>query len=148
MDNDALFDTRILIAIIVVVGAVTGGNLWINRNNPPLGFNKFEGYGFSIYYRKDMSFEVIGLGEGSATESIGTVQGVLEYKSLEQFGVMWVSQQNFPSHLEDTPEGALEYVHDIIEMSDTQISERGEMQTGSKDGHDMTYARARLGLPR
>jgi hypothetical protein len=139
MKDDALFDTRTLITIIVVVGAVTGGNIWINRNNPPLGFNRFEGYGFSIDYRRDMYFEVTGLGEGSATESIGTVQGVLEYESLEQFGVMWVSQQNLPSHLEDTPEGALEYVHDLIEMSGTQISERGEMQTGSKDGHDMTY---------
>ncbi len=139
MENDALFDTRTLIAIIVVVGAVTGGNLWINRGNPPLGYNKYEGYGFSIDYRGDMRFEVTGLGEGTATESMGAVEGALEGESIEQFGVIWVSQQSLPPHLEDTSEEALGYVFALIEMSGTQISERGEMKTKLKDGHDMAY---------
>jgi hypothetical protein len=139
MDYDALFDARTLIAIIVVVGAVTGGNLWMNRNNPPLGFNRYEGYGFSIDYRNYMSFEITGVGAGSATESIGSVEGALERESVEQFGVIWVTQQSLPSHLENTPEGALDYVFDMVGTSGTQISDRGEMQTGSKDGHDMAY---------
>ena len=92
LEKIQLLDTRTILAMIVIIGAVTGGNLWIHRGDPLLGYTSYNGHGFSIDYRHDMRFEELGLGRGSATESIGMVEGRLEGKGLEQFGVIWMTR--------------------------------------------------------
>ena len=108
------FSSRSLLVVFVVVLAVTGGNLWINRGGPPVGYARFEGYGFSIDYRRDMYFTESGLGGGPAYDRSGSIQGTLGTDSLEQFGVMWLAGKELPSHVAPTPEGALDQVFAIV----------------------------------
>lgn len=138
MEKIHLFDMRTILAMIVIVGAVTGGNLWIHRGDPLLGYTSYNGHGFSIDYRHDMRFEELGLGGGSATESIGMVEGRLEGKGLEQFGVIWMTSEKLPSHISSTPEGALEYIFAVIGMAGTQISNKGEVVVMSIDGREVS----------
>jgi hypothetical protein len=133
-----LFDIRVVLAVIVVVVAVTGGNLWLHKGDPLLGYARYSGHGFSIDYRLDMRFEELGLVGGSATESIGMIEGRLEGKGLEQFGVIWMTSEKLPSQINTTPEGALEYVFALIGMAGTQISNKGEVMVNSIDDHDVS----------
>lgn len=134
----------ILIPVVIVLSI---GALWIlkkqadssetaNQNDPPTGFNSFEDYGFSIDYPSDMSIEVRGIGTGEANESIRSVEGTLIGQGIELVGVTWVKQESLPSNYENTLEGVLEFTSTLLE-EEFQTSDRGETQTGSKDGHDM-----------
>ena len=73
----------ILIPVVIVLSI---GALWIlknqadssepapaNQNDIPIGFNRFEGYSFSIDYPSDMIIELFGMGTGEANESMGRV---------------------------------------------------------------------------
>jgi hypothetical protein len=133
------FSSRSLLVVFVVVLAVTGGNLWINRGGPPVGYARFEGYGFSIDYRREMYFMESGIGGGSAFDNSGSIQGTLSADSLEQFGVIWLARKGLPSHVAPTPEGALDQVFAIIGMGDTQIPERGELRILVKDDREVVY---------
>jgi len=78
-------------------------------------------------------------GYGSPTDASGTMQASVQDDGLEQFGVMWLKPEGIPSHMDRTPEGALDYTFAFIALSGTQISERGELRTTTKDGHDLVY---------
>ncbi len=111
---------------------------FLPQNDSLSGFDRYEGYGFSIDYPSDMSIEVLGVGAGSANESMGQVEGMLIGKSVELIAIWWVTQQSLPSHVENTPEAVLDY-HFILFEESFLTSDQGEIQTGSKDGHDMVY---------
>ena len=139
----------ILIPVVLVLSI---GALWIlknqadssepapvNGNDSPIeGMDRFEGYGFSIDYPSDMSIEVLGVRTGEANESMGSVEGTLIGQGVEIFVVTWVKQESLPSSYENTLEGVLDFTFAGIE-EEFQTSDRGEIQTGSKDGHDMIY---------
>ena len=126
--------------IAIVVGAVTSGNLWLNRGAPKLGYERYSGHGFSIEYRKDMWTTTNGLGGGPATDEAGSFQGTLQADSLEQFGVIWLASDSLPTHMQGLGlEGALDYVFALIEMQGTQFPGRGEAFTTSEGGHEMLY---------
>jgi len=126
--------------IVIVVGAVTGGNLWLNRGAPKLGYERYSGHGFSIEYRKDMWTTTNGLGGGPATDEAGSFQGTLQVDSLEQFGVIWLAPDSLPTHMQGLGlEGALDYIFALIEMTGTPFAGKGELKTSSKDSHEMLY---------
>ena len=134
-----LYDVRTVLAMVLIVGAVTGCNLWLHRGDPLLGYSRYTGHGFSIDYRHDMRFEELGLGGVSATESMGMVEGRLEGKGLEQFGVIWMTSEKLPPHISTTPEGTLEYVFAVVGMAGTQISNKGEVMVTNIDGREVVY---------
>jgi hypothetical protein len=41
-------DLRSICLIVIVVGAVTGGNLWLHRDDLPLGYVRYSNFGFSF----------------------------------------------------------------------------------------------------
>jgi hypothetical protein len=135
MEDKTLFDTQTKIAIIVVVFAFTGGNLWINRGGPPLGYERYSRDDFRIDYRKDMYLEEQSLGGDIVSDSFGIVMGRLEDESLEQFGVIWIT----PEMEDTTPEDSLDNLFKMVEMDGTQIVGKGEKLTDSKDGHRLVY---------
>lgn len=131
---------RSISMIVIVVGGITGGNLWLNRGAPPLGYEIYSGYGFSIEHRKDMFVRTDGLGGGPATDKSGSFQGTLENEGLEQFGVFWITPDAIPNHIRPRDsEAALDQLFAIVEMGGTQIAGRGELKTSVKDGHDVLY---------
>ena len=131
---------RSISMIVIVVGVVTGGNLWCNRGTPPLGYERYSGYGFSIEYRRDMFVSTLGIGGGPATDKMGNFQGTLQHESIEQFGVIWITPDMIPSNVASRDsEAALDYIYALIEMTGTLFAGRGELKTSAKDGHKMLY---------
>ena len=140
---------RSICLIVIVVGAVTGGNLWLNRGAPPLGYERYSGYGFSIEYRKDMFVSTAGLGGGPVSNKSGSLEGRLESAGLEQFGVIWLTSDAFPSHVPTSdPEAALDYIFALVELGGTQIACRGELRTSNKDDHEMLFQYFNITEPR
>lgn len=130
---------RALLSAIVLIGAVTGGNLWLHSGDPALGYARYVGYGLSFDYSQRMRLVEMGLGGGPVFEATGNVQASWQDEGLEQFGVIWVSPEGLPTYMDRTPEDALDYIFTIIEMSGTRISEKGALSTMAHDGHEMAY---------
>jgi len=136
-----IMSTRSLVIVLIAVGAVTGGNLWIHRGDPLLGYVRYTGHGISFDYIVEMSLVEADLsGFGSATDSGGTVQ--VSYQGadrIEQYGVMWVEPKSMPSHMARTPEAALDFLFEIVVISGTRITDRSEYKTTTTDSHDVIY---------
>jgi len=132
---------RSLVIVLIAVGAVTGGNLWIHRGDPLLGYVRYTGHGISFDYIVEMSLVESDLsGFGSATNSGGNVQlNNQGADRLEQYGVMWVEPKSMPSHMARTHEAALDFLFEIVGISGTRITDRSEYKTTTTDGHDVIY---------
>lgn len=141
IERTQILSTRSLVVVLIAVGAVTGGNLWIHRGDPPIGYVRYTGHGISFDYIVEMSLMESDLsGFGSATDSGGNVQ--LNYQGadrLEQYGVMWVEPKSMPSHMARTPEAALDFLFEIVGISGTRITDRSEYKTTTTDGHEVIY---------
>jgi len=135
----SLLSRRSLLSVILLIGAVTGGNLWIHSGDPALGYARYTGYGFSIDYSQQMTFWESGLGGGPPSQSAGTVQFTYQDGTLEQYGVIWVKPGSMSTYIDQTAAGALDYVFASIDMSGTQISERGETRTMTREDRDIVY---------
>jgi len=114
--KDPLLTTRSLLAIAVLVSAVTGGNLLLHRGGPAVGYARYEGFGFTLDYSLQMTFRVDGMGGWEPTESGGSSQATLQGNSVEQFGVLWAMPESMPTrrckrtntaaiHLQVAPKG-------------------------------------------
>jgi len=136
-----IMSPRSLVIMLIAAGAVTGGNLWIHRADPQLGYVRYTGYGISFDYSVMMTQRESDLtGFGSATDSGGTVQ--VSYQDadlLEQYGVMWVEPKSMPSNAARTPEAALDFLFGFIGLAGTQITDRSECSTTTTDGHGVIY---------
>lgn len=136
-----VLNTRSLVIALIAVGVVTGGNLWIHRNAPQVGYLRYTGHGISFDYPAEMNKVEADLGGfGPATDSAGMVQ--VSYQGanrIEQYGVMWVEPKGIPSHMARTPEAALDFLFEFISLAGTQITDRGEYKTTTKDSNKVFY---------
>ncbi len=126
-----LFTTRSLLIVALVVLAVTGGNLWLNRNAPPVGYTEYSGRGFTIYHPRDMEVYEEGLGSPWPTSDLGVVVGRRETTSLEQFGVIWLST-GMASDLDE----ALDLIFSAAQEDNTLVTEHGERETSTVNNHE------------
>jgi len=55
MNSFNLQKHRDMVVIALVVIMVTGANLWMRRGDPPLGFEEYEGYGFTLIVPRGQS---------------------------------------------------------------------------------------------
>ena len=136
-----IMSTRSLVIVLIAVGAVTGGNLWIHRGDPPVGYARYADHGISFDYPMLMTSRESDLGGfGPATDSGGAVQVIFQGADrLEQYGVMWVEASSMPSNMASTPEAALDFLFEFIGLAGTQISDRGEFKTTTTDDHEVIY---------
>jgi hypothetical protein len=136
-----IMSTRSLVIVLIAVGAVTGGNLWIHRVDPPIGYTRYIGHGISFDYSMMMTPREADLGGfGPATDSGGSVQ--VSYQGadrLEQYGAMWIEPKSMPSNMAHTPEAALDFLFEFIGLAGTRITDRGEYKTTTTDGHEAIY---------
>lgn len=138
--RNTAFSARSLLMVVILVGTVTAGNLWLHRGSPPLGYARYTGYGFSIDYSQRMTVGEGDLGGyGPPTDSAGMMQGSRQDKDLEQFGVIWIRPEGLSSNVDKTPAGALDQIFGFIGMSGTSIGVRGDLETVTKDGHEIVY---------
>ena len=72
--KEPVLTTRNLLVVAVIVSAVTGGNLWLHRGDPAVGYARYTDFGFTLDYSLQMNLQVAGFGGWEPTESAGTVQ--------------------------------------------------------------------------
>ena len=106
--KDPVFSPRNLLIVAVIVSAVTGGNLWLHRGDPPVGYARYTGFGFTLEYSLQTTLMVDGIGGWEPTESGGTVQVALQGMGVEQYGVIWVTTESMPTQMRSL-EGSLDY---------------------------------------
>ena len=136
-----VLNARILLIALVAVGFVTGGNLWIHSGAPALGFNRYNKFDISFDYDMRMQLSEFDLGGyGVPTDAVGSVQ--VSYQGgdyLQQYGVSWAKPKVMPSHIERSPEGALDYFFENVELGGTQIVDRSEYKTTTSGGHEVFH---------
>jgi len=125
-----VFNTRSLILVAIVVGAVTGGNLWLNRDDSRLGYVTYSNYGVSFVHPLGVSFRETfeDVDSGVYGQVQGTNEGVPEV-----FGVIWRTSSS-PYE----PGAFLDEVMAQAQETD-DLHDRGPMFASSKDGHEMLY---------
>ena len=138
--RNTAFNAKSLLVVVVLVGTVTVGNLWMHSGSPPLGYARYTGYGFTIEYSQRMTIGEADLGGYSLpTDSAGMMQGMRQDTELEQFGVIWMRPEGLSSNVDKTPAGALDQIFGFIGISGTSIGVRGKLETMTKDGHEVIY---------
>jgi hypothetical protein len=136
--KNPIFNTRNLLIVAVLVSAVTGGNLWLHRGDPAVGYARYTGFGFTLEYSLQRTLRVEGFGGWAPTESGGTAQAALQGMGLDQYGVIWATPESMPTHLRSL-EGSLDYLFGLVGMDGTQITERGTFKSMTKEGHETIY---------
>ncbi len=135
--KDPVFIPRNLLIVAVIVFAVTGGNLWFHRGDPPVGYGRYTDFGFTLDYSLQKTFSVAGFG-WEPTESGGSVQVALQGMGLDQYGVIWSTPESMPTPMRSLG-GSLDNIFGIIGMDGTIIKDRGTHMPMTKDGHEMIY---------
>jgi hypothetical protein len=132
---------KYIVISLIVVGVVTGGNLWIHRGDPQLGHARYTGYGISFDYDLMTQIRENDLtGYGTPSDTGGSITAVLQSEEhLEQWGVFWVKPEIIPSHMAGNTESAIDFLFENAGMAGTQIVDRSEYSTTSKDGYEVFY---------
>jgi hypothetical protein len=136
--KEPIFNSRNLLIVAVLVSAVTGGNLWLHRDDPAVGYARYAGFGFTLDYSLEMDLQVAGFGGWEPTESAGTVQASLQINGVEQIGVIWSTPESMPTHMRSL-EGSLDHTFGLVGMDGTTISGRGVYLSTTHNGHEMIY---------
>ena len=132
--------SRSLVIALISAGAVTGVNLWIHRGDPAIGYRRYENFGVSFDYDIWTNVREADFGGGPPLESGGSVTAYYQSEEvLKQFGVFWAEPEIIPSHYSDSLEGVIEFLHGIAGMAGTQILDKGEYSTTTKDGYQVLY---------
>jgi hypothetical protein len=140
INKTQFMNTRSMVIALVVVGAVTGGNLWIHRGDPAIGFNRYDNFGVSFDYDAWTNIQEGDFGGGQPTEDGGSVTAsVQSNEALKQYGVFWMKPEFMPPFYSGSPEGALDFLLGSAGLAGTQIVDRGEYSTTTKDGHEVVY---------
>jgi len=115
MNSSNLQKHRDMVVIALVVIVVTGANLWMRRGDPPLGFEEYEGYGFTLIVPRGQSvtdspatFILNGYWEGG----VQTVSG----DGGTQIGVYWIDAS------EMSPAEYLVYLFGVAEDENSDMT--------------------------
>ena len=137
-----LFTIRSLLITAFVVCAVTGGNLWLNRNAPPVGYTEYSERGFTIHHPRDMRIYVEGLGQPRSTADLGVLIGRRETTSLEQFGVIWLS-----TDMASDLDAALDLIITAAREDNVEVTELGEREASIINGHETRISKFTITEP-
>ncbi len=130
--------TKNLLIILVVVGAVTGGNLWLHRNDTPLGLVQYSDHGFSFNHKSDGYVQAGSLSGGAPTYTEGSYSVRFESDELLEIGVFWFTDEMVPVSADETIlEASLIMLYESAESGGTQLSRDNNIVSSEKDGHDM-----------
>ena len=121
--------------IVLVVGAVTGLNLWLHRDDLPLGYARFSGFGFSFDYPQLLETHSWGYPDSSSGPSDfgGTVQVKRYWEGVwENFWVLWYTDVGNPDR-----EVEIGRFYDNMDSWGCLADNIGELLISEKDDHDM-----------
>jgi len=124
------FNTRSLAAVALIVIAFTGGNLWIHRGGPPVGYLRFQDFNLQFDYPDDMYLHIEGFGTPEPSEEVGSLTVEREGVIIDQAGIIWISQD-----IASSPSEALDLIFTQASGSETVIERVGQI-TSTKKGHE------------
>jgi hypothetical protein len=123
--------------IVFVVGAVTGGNLWLHRDDLPLGYVRYSDFGFSFVYPELLDTHSWGVPDSASGPSDfgGGVQVKRYWEGVwENFWVLWYTDIDTPDR-----EVELDKFYRNMDSWGCLTDNKGELLTSEKDGHEMLY---------
>ena len=141
INKTQFMNTRSMVIALVVVGAVTGGNLWMHRGDPAIGFSRYEKFGISFDYD---AWTIVAEGDFSGSnppsEEGGSVTARLQSNDVfKQYGIFWIKPEFMPPFYSGSPEGALDFLLGSAGLMGTQIVDRSEYSSTTKDGYEVIY---------
>ena len=92
---DSTLNPRTLTLTMLVVVLFTCGMFWLNRSDIPLGYARYENYGFSLLYPKLMNLRETGLSNLGLGSDPSDFRGLVQWQSywegrLDVFEVIWL----------------------------------------------------------
>jgi len=133
-----------LLITLVVVGVITGGNIWLHRNDIPLGMVQYSEYGF-VFTHESGGAVFLGSDFGrTQSYSTGSYLFYLESEDYLDIGIYWFTPEMIPvSADESILEASLNMKFDdwesLWESRDAQFLHENDFVSSEKDGHDMIY---------
>lgn len=130
-----ILNARSIIVAVLAVGAVTGGNLWLHREDPPLGYVEYSDFGFSFIHPQLLP--TYSWGYPDSASGANDFGGVVQAKGLwegvwRNFMVIWSIEAATPDL------GAeLDDFYALMDSWDCVIDNKGELLSSEKDGHEM-----------
>ncbi len=124
---------------LVVVGAVTGANIWLSPQrevpDPTPEYERYWDYGFSFMHQEGMNFTSVGPEGGNATDNEGCLFGVLEgeLQLSEEIIVAWKLHGPDPS-LEE----ALDNAFNVTGLDEASLT-RSPYFTYLEGDHELLY---------
>ncbi len=119
---------RDAVVILFVVALVTGFNLWQHRVDPPLGYNRFNKYGFSFFYPDNCALSEAVVYFKMPSYWFGDVQAESPGESANIVGVVWGAGQ--ASGLEEFTDQIIEEARKNSDL--TGVDEGEYMKLGGK----------------
>jgi len=80
---------REALIMAVVVLMVTGFNLWQHRDDPPLGYIEFTGYGFSFVHPRECALTEAAVYFIMPSYWLGDLQGESQGNAANMVGIVW-----------------------------------------------------------
>lgn len=129
---------RNLVVVLIVVSGVTGGNLWLHRNDTPLGLIRYSEFGFTFNHESDGFVEIGSLGSDVPSYTDGSYSVSFESEGTLQVGVFWFSSDSVPLS-ENILRTSLDTLFMQAEQGGTQLSRDYNQFDSEKNGHAMIY---------
>lgn len=130
-------DLRSICLIVIVVGAITGGNLWLHRDDLPLGYVRYSNFGFSFVYPQLFDTYSWGYPDPASGPSDfgGGVQAKKYWEGVWQnVIIMWSTEASTP----DLEAKLIEF-YVALDSWGCKIDVKNQLLASEKDGHEMLY---------
>lgn len=136
--NNKSLTLRNLVVVLIVVAGVTGGNLWLHRNDTPLGLNRFSNFGFTFDHGSEGYVEIGSILGETPSYSEGSYTVSFESEGALQYGVFWFTTEDI-SISDDVLGSSLDTLFMLAGQGGTQLSRDNDQSYSEKNGHEMIY---------
>jgi hypothetical protein len=128
-------NTRQLVITLLIIAISTGSNLWLHRNDLPLGQARFSDYGFSIEY--PLLYEYHNWGRPDGSTSPNEFGGGVQFKknwedTWNNIMIMWNLETVTPDL-----QNRLDDFYVSMDNSGCHIDEKYTQVLSEKDGYQM-----------
>ena len=130
-------DLMSVFLIVLVVGAVTGANLWLHRDGLRLGYVRYSNFGFSFVYPE--LFDTYTWGNPNPASNPSDFGGGAQAKKLwkgvwQNVIVIWSTEVSTPDL-----EAELDKFYASVDGWGCKIDSKDQLLASEKDGHEMLY---------
>ena len=123
--------------IVLVVGTVTGANLWLHKDDLPLGYARYSDFGFSFVYPE--LFDTYSWGNPDPASGPSDFGGGVQAKKFwegvwQNVIIVWSTEVSTPDL-----ETELDEFIASLDGWGCKVERKDQQFTSEKDGHEMLY---------